>query len=222
MGRGKASACALLLAAAAVGGVAGCGAPTAGSATVNPSAAIPSPSPTVTTPRPPSGPGSTVTTAGPSATPPSVVTTTVTAVSTAAPPPTSPATTTLTTVPGLPPTDLAGEVHGFLTAVDVAGRTVTLDKIDWFTGADAQRACAEDGVTDTTNNWCTGYYWRNRNPALRTVGVSPDATITVLDGSASVPGSLARVAQRIGQAMSTYQLVVTDGRVTELHEMYAP
>jgi hypothetical protein len=218
MSRGKASACALL-AAVAVGSVAGCAAPTAGSAAVNPSAAIPSPSPTVTTPRPPSGPGPAVTTAGrPATTPPPVVTTTVTTVSTAAPPPTSPA----TTAPALPPTDLAGEVHGFLTAIDVAGRTVTLDRIDWFTGADARRACAEDGVTDTSNNWCTGYYWRNRNPTLRTVAVSPDATITVLDGSASVSGTLARVAQRIGQATSTYLLVVTDGRVTELHEMYAP
>ena len=81
---------------------------------------------------------------------------------------------------------------------------------------------AEDGVTDTSNNWCTGYYWRNINPALRTLAVSPDATITVLDGSASVPGSLAQVATRITQATSTYRLVVTDGRVTELHEMYAP
>lgn len=130
--------------------------------------------------------------------------------------------TSVTTAPAPPATDLSGEQYGFVTAVDVAGGTLTLDRIAYFTGADAQKACAEDGVTDTSNNWCTGYYWRNNNPALRTVAVSPDATITVLDGSASVPGSLAQVAQRIGQVASTYRLVVTDGRVTELHEMYAP
>jgi hypothetical protein len=211
--RAAAAMGALLLAA---GGVAGCGAATAGSAIVNSNVAIPSPVPSATA-APPSGPGP-----GPArssaAGPPSVVTTTVTAVTTM----TSAAPPAATTAPPEPPTDLAGEVHGFITDVDVAGATLTVDKIDWFTGAAAQQACAEDGVTDTSNNWCSGYYWRSRNPALRTVAVSPDATITVLDGSASVPGSLARVAQRIGQAHSTYLLVVTDGRVTEVHESYAP
>ncbi|WP_420122524.1 hypothetical protein [Nakamurella sp.] len=130
--------------------------------------------------------------------------------------------TAVTTASAPPATDLTGEQYGFITAVDVAAGTVSLDRIAYFTGADAQKACAEDGVTDTSNNWCTGYYWRNNNPALRTLAVSPDATITVLDGSASVPGSLEKVAQRITQATSTYRLVITDGRVTEMHEMYAP
>lgn len=130
--------------------------------------------------------------------------------------------TAVTTASAPPATDLSGEQYGFVTAVDVAAGTLSLDRIAYFTGAEAQKACAEDGVTDTSNNWCTGYYWRNNNPALRTIAVSPDATITVLDGSASVPGSLAQVATRITQATSTYRLVVTDGRVTELHEMYAP
>lgn len=174
--------------------VAGCGARTAGSPTVDPAAASP----------PPTGP---------------VTTLTVTTVTTAPPPvASSPAGST----PAVPPTDLAGEVHGFVTGVDPVRSELTVDKIDWFTGPAAQQACAEDGVTDTSNNWCTGYYWRNRNPALRTIAVSPDAVITVLDGSASVPGSLARVAERISQASSTYLLIVRDGRVTELHEMYAP
>lgn len=113
-------------------------------------------------------------------------------------------------------------MHGFITAVDVPGGTLTPDRIDRFTGAAARQACADDGVTDTSKNWCTGYYWRSRNPALRTVAVDPDATITVLDGSASMPGSPARVAERITQASSTYLLVVRDGRVTEVHESYAP
>ena len=130
--------------------------------------------------------------------------------------------TAVTTASAPPATDLSGEQYGFVTAVDVAAGTLSLDRIAYFTGAEAQKACAEDGVTDTSNNWCTGYYWRNNNPALRTLAVSPDATITVLDGSASVPGSLAQVATRITRATSTYRLVVTDGRVTELHEMYAP
>lgn len=213
-GRRVAAALGALLLAAA--GVAGCASPTAGSATANPSAAIPSPAPSVATARPPAGSGPSTSPAPGS--PPAVTTLTVTTVTTAAPA-TGGASST---APAGPPTDLAGTEYGFVTAVDVAAGTLTLDRIAWFTGADAQKACAEDGVTDTSNNWCTGYYWRNQNPALRTVAVSPDATITVLDGAASVPGSLEKVAQRIKQATSTYRLVVTDGRVTELHEMYAP
>ena len=138
----------------------------------------------------------------------STVTTTVTAApSTAAatsssvPPPTA-------TAPVGPPTDLDGEVYGFVTAVDLAASQITLDKIDWFTGAAAQQACAEDGVTDTSNNQCTGHYFRNNNPALRVVAVSPQASITTLDGARSVPSDLATVASRLS-SRSTYHLIVT-------------
>lgn len=190
--------------------VAGCGADASGTATVN-SAAVASSSSARPTLRPPSGAASTA--------PPVVTTLTVTTVTTASPP-----TDTSSAAPSAsdPTTDLSGEVHGFVTAVDPARSQLTLDKIDWFTGAAAQQACAEDGVTDTSNNWCTGYYWRNRNPLLRTVPVSPDATITVLDGARSVPGSLSSVADRIARSTSTYRLIVQNGQVVELHEMYAP
>jgi len=126
----------------------------------------------------------------------------------------------------IPPTDLSGEVHGFVRSVNVGKSEITLDKIDWFTGAAAAQACAEDGITSTDNNRCTGYYYRNVNPALRVVAVSPQATITTLaNGVNAVPGDLSDVASRIatsGGESNTYQLVVTDGLVTELHEMYHP
>ncbi len=125
-----------------------------------------------------------------------------------------------------PSTDLSGEVYGFVKGVDVGASEITLDKIDWFTGAAAAAACAEDGITSTDNNRCTGYYYRNVNPALRVVGVSPRATITTLANSVNpVASDLADVARRIGTSggeSNTYHLVVTDGLVTELTEMYHP
>ena len=123
---------------------------------------------------------------------------------------------------GNPPTDMSGENYGFVTAVDVAAAQITLDRISWFTGADAVQACADDGVTARENNWCTGYYYRNNNPALRVVSVSPQATITTLDGSRSVPSDLRAVATRITTARSPYRLVVTNGTVTALEEIYQP
>ena len=156
-----------------------------------------------------------------SAPPLSTVTTTVTATPSSAPATPSTVAPPATTTPLTPPTDLNGEVYGFVTAVDVAASQITLDKIDWFTGAAAQQACAEDGVTDTSNNHCTGYYFRNNNPALRVVAVSPQASITTLDGARSTPSDLATVATRLS-SRSTYHLVVTGGAVTSLEEMYHP
>ncbi|HEY4992652.1 MAG TPA: hypothetical protein VII33_11280 [Nakamurella sp.] len=143
-----------------------------------------------------------------------------------APPPTTtpqPATPAPVTSPSpSPATDLDGDVYGFIRAVDPQTREITLDKIDYFTGAAAQQACAEDGVQSQGDNWCTGYYYRNVNPALRVVAVSPDATIVTLNGATEVPSDLVAVAARISGHGNTYHLTVTDGVVTELREMYSP
>jgi len=143
-----------------------------------------------------------------------------------APPPTTtpqPATPAPVTSPSTSPaTDLDGDVYGFIRAVDPQTREITLDKIDYFTGAAAQQACAEDGVQSQGDNWCTGYYYRNVNPALRVVAVSPDATIVTLNGATEVPSDLVAVAARISGHGNTYHLTVTDGVVTELREMYSP
>src|SRR6478736_2020923 len=106
-----------------------------------------------------------------------------------------------TTQPAAPPsgtapaTDLSGEVYGFVTAVDPARSELTLDKIDWFTGDAARQACAQDGVTSTDNG-----------------------------GTRDMPGDLAAVAaQMAGTAgHSPWRLRVTDGRVTDLQEIYLP
>src|SRR6478609_5961012 len=40
--------------------------------------------------------------------------------------------------PGVLPTDLSGVVYGYVKTVDLAESTLTFDKVDWFTGADAE------------------------------------------------------------------------------------
>ena len=200
--------CAVLLAVLLT---AGCSTMTAGTAAgpTNPASSAPNPP------------------AGTSGSPRSAATvaTTATVTTTVTGRPSSPQTPTApTTPPATPPTDLAGEVYGFITAVDVAKSQITLDKVDWFTGAAAQQACAADGVTRTDNNWCTGYYYRNVNPALRVVAFSPGAAISTLDGSQDVPSDLSTVASRVGATGGTspYHLVVTDGAITDLREIYRP
>jgi hypothetical protein len=188
-------------------------APTSSSLPVASSASSPVPpatTPTVGTPSATNAPPTTARTTGePATTPPP------------APPPAPPTGTTETTG-----TDLAGEVYGRIVAVDPAGSTITLDKYDWFVGDAAQQACAEDGVTEHDNGWCTDYYFRNVNPMLRVLPVGPDASVSTLtDGSPDeVAGDLTTVQDRLSSSASSavFRIVVTDGEVTSIREVYFP
>ncbi len=128
---------------------------------------------------------------------------------------------------GVLPTDLSGAVYGYITAVDVPASQLTVDKVDWFDGAAAEQACAEDGVPQEArlNEWCSLYYFRNVNPALRVVTVDPQVAVTTLDGNVPTPGDLASLADRITTPTGStrpYRLTVVDGVVTEVTEIYQP
>jgi hypothetical protein len=129
--------------------------------------------------------------------------------------------------PAVLPTDLNGEVYGYVRAVDVDQSQLTLDKIDWFTGAAAEQACTEDAVPqeELLNGWCSIYYFRNVNPKLRVVSLSPDAVITTLDGNSPVSSTLARLADEAATDLGLYhpyRSVVANGAIVELTEMYQP
>ena len=131
------------------------------------------------------------------------------------------------TGPTVLPTDLSGEVYGFIRGVDVAQSQLTLDKVDWFRGADAEQACAVDGVPDgrRLDGWCSVYYYRNVNPKLRVVSVSPDAVITTLAGTTPVSEDLQSLADRVGSQAGEYhpyRITVTDGAIVELTQIYQP
>lgn len=98
-------------------------------------------------------------------------------------------------------TDLTGGISSTRSSQSIPAQSqIALDKeFDWFTGDAARRACDEDGVQERDNGWCTDYYYRNRNPQLRVVTVSPDATV-VHPGRRQltpVPSDLATVGQRL-------------------------
>ncbi len=133
----------------------------------------------------------------------------------------------MSTGSGVLPTDLSGVVYGFITAVDVPASQLTVDKVDWFTGAAAEQACVEDAVPPAArlNGWCSTYYFRNVNPALRVVTVVPQVAVTTLDGNVPVPGDLASLSVRLTTPTGSsrpYQLTVADGAVTGVTEVYQP
>jgi hypothetical protein len=125
------------------------------------------------------------------------------------------------------PTDLDGKVYGFVRGVEVPHAEITFDKVDWFSGADAAQACAVDRVPADAhvNGWCSVYYYRNVNPKLRVVPVSPDAAIRILQGTTPVSTDLQSLADLAGGPTGDYHLyrmTVTDGAVTELTAIYEP
>jgi len=125
------------------------------------------------------------------------------------------------------PAQLADGKHPVIVKqVNVGGRTVTFDLIQWFEGDAAAKAAAEDGQESPPPN---DYYTRNVNPRLRTLPVTSGARITVTQltagqggGNAAgpVPADLATVAASgVGHI---FWATVQGGQIQALEEQYVP
>jgi hypothetical protein len=110
--------------------------------------------------------------------------------------------------------------------VEVGGRTVTFDLVQWFDGDAAAKAAAEDGEESPPPN---DYYIRNVNPRLRTLPVAADARLTLTrltlqqgggNAAAGVPVDLATVAANGRDHL--FWATVQSGRILRLEEQYIP
>jgi hypothetical protein len=113
-----------------------------------------------------------------------------------------------------------------LKQVNVAGRTVTFDLIQWFEGEAAAKAAAEDGQESPPPN---DYYTRNVNPRLRTLPVTAGARLTLTrltvdqgtgNAAGAVPVDLATVAARGRNHI--FWATVQGGQILRLEEQYIP
>lgn len=112
-----------------------------------------------------------------------------------------------------------------ITSVQAAKKTVTLDVVQFFGGAAATKAAAEDGG-DVSND----YWLRNANPKLRTLPVTPAAKITVNalawqeTGSATedVTKTLAQLGGYPGLGDSLFTVTVTRGSISSIAQVYLP
>jgi hypothetical protein len=110
-----------------------------------------------------------------------------------------------------------------LEQVDVAGRTVTVDLVQWFTGEAAAKAAAEDGQESPPPN---DYYLRNVNPRLRTLPLATDARLTLTGqttgqgGSDPVQVDLATIGASGRDHL--FWATVQGGRILRLEEQYLP
>jgi hypothetical protein len=127
------------------------------------------------------------------------------------------------------PVVLEGGRHPvYLKTVDPEGRTITFDLIQFFTGAAAVKAAAEDGEESPPPN---DYYIRNVNSKLRTLPVAPDAAITAntltarSSGSATkdVPLTLEELAGYFpASGADPFWITVNGGQVTRIAQQYLP
>jgi hypothetical protein len=125
------------------------------------------------------------------------------------------------------PAQLADGRHPVIVKqVNVGGRTVTFDLIQWFEGDAAAKAAAEDGQESPPPN---DYYTRNVNPRLRTLPVTSGAQITLTrltagqsggNAAGPVPADLATVAASgVGHI---FWATVRGGQIQALEEQYVP
>jgi hypothetical protein len=143
---------------------------------------------------------------------------------TTAPPPTSPAA-------GLVLED--GRHPVYLTGIDVAGRSVQFDLIQFLMGDEAIAAW-DEAHPDDPGGPPNDYYIINDNPRLRRLPVADDVVVTVLDWNggfqplvvafADLPTELAagRIPYKDRLDASPFWLTVDGGTVTAIEEQFIP
>jgi hypothetical protein len=110
----------------------------------------------------------------------------------------------------------------YLKRVDPAGRTITFDLIQWYSGEDAAREAAKDHQESPPPN---DYYIRNVNPKLRTLPVGADATVTanqVAGSNKDVPVTLTRLAALTQKQRAVFWITVRQDQVVKISEQWVP
>jgi opacity protein-like surface antigen len=119
---------------------------------------------------------------------------------------------------------LTGTQYAYLKSADTAKGTITFDLVDWFQGKAAVAACKADGEKPAENDWCTGWYVRNKNKKLRTYPVAAGASLQIVGttGSDSVTVDLKKFRTTLLETGRLFAFAVKAGRITRAAEVYAP
>jgi hypothetical protein len=124
----------------------------------------------------------------------------------------------------------------YLTGLDVAGRKVTFDLIQFLTGEEAKKAwvAAHPDEPDGPPN---DYFIVNQNPKLRTMDFAEPVTVVIVDMSGGGVGSkeisLAALPARLVEttpaeagdkrlSYNPYWLTVAHNKVTRIEEQFLP
>jgi hypothetical protein len=120
-----------------------------------------------------------------------------------------------------------GKHPGYLTAVNVESRRLTIDVVQFFTGTAAADAARQDGSAEVPPP--NDYWIRNANKLLRTLPIATDATITVNILAGETSGDSAKdvavdLAQLAGYNLANHLFWVTvdNGTITGIAEQFLP
>jgi hypothetical protein len=127
-----------------------------------------------------------------------------------------------------------GRHFGYIESIDLETLpgTAVFDLAYFLIGEEANQAAAEDGYSTPVDN---DYYIVNENPRLRTLVVSPDVTIRLVDWGHST-GLFSADPRRFQQSFdlddyplgtykgrfAPYRLTMNDGVVVTIEEQYLP
>ncbi len=119
--------------------------------------------------------------------------------------------------------DGAGSYYVLVERADPSRSTLTVDVVQFFSGAAAARACAQDGVPDQRGALCHDYYIRDRSSRLWTVPVGTAADLVVRDGGCGRARSttLRGIAAELGRHR-LFRLHVNGGLGTAVDEACTP
>jgi hypothetical protein len=121
-----------------------------------------------------------------------------------------------------------GRYPAYVKKVDTVSRTVTIDVIQFFTGAAAAKAASEDKQESPPPN---DYYIRNTNKRLRTLPVAETARITVNvlgsqetgDATKDLPVDLPKLASYFPTPTSPlFWVTVQHDEIENLQEQFLP
>ena len=116
----------------------------------------------------------------------------------------------------------AGSYDVLVRRVDPAHATMTVDPVQYLTGAAAARACAEDGVPDQHGALCHDFYIRDRSSRLWTVPLDAGMAIRVSAGCGPTrPVDIGGLASNLA-GHSLFRLDIARGSVARLTERCTP
>jgi hypothetical protein len=117
-----------------------------------------------------------------------------------------------------------GVWHALIVTAEAG--SITLDKVEILSGAEAEAARAEDGEPDPGADVP---YIRNRNDRLRTIPVASDVAVEVFDCSGAcelVPWAYTDLVDGTplpyGSPETPFTVTVRDGKVEKIVEVYLP
>lgn len=129
-----------------------------------------------------------------------------------------------------------GRSPAYLTSLDVSGRTVTFDLIEFLTGDAAKKAWQKANPGSGQDGPDDDYFIVNDNPKLRTLPVSASVQILVVDLSgpgvqskaitwAAAPAYFAGIKPDTSDhklAWNPFWLTVQNGQIVKMEEQFLP